>query len=156
MTLENWTRYSRVVSFFVSASFISLRLMPGIKGCNDVRWHTSSYLMVLLCTHPWVLPWRPLGSEGGMPVCTQMLRVALRSTSIRHVNGELRQHLPPSPCHSLLSLQSSKRGAAELPKHTGSKGELGSGHWFCMQPTHDCVSQPGVRPLNPHWGLDLL
>ena len=79
-----------------------------------------------------------------------------RSPSIGWVNCELCRRLPPSLRCSLLSLQSSKSRAAALPKHTGSRGELGFGWWFCMQPVRDCASQPAVRPLNPHAGLDLL
>jgi len=59
----------------ISALFISMSLMPGIKGCDAVQWHTGSYLTVLLCTHWWKLPWRPRSSEGGMHVCIQMLEL---------------------------------------------------------------------------------
>ncbi|XP_040562100.1 uncharacterized protein LOC101751159 isoform X1 [Gallus gallus] len=52
-----------------------MSLMPGIKGCDAVQWHTGSYLTVLLCTHWWKLPWRPRSSEGGMHVCIQMLEL---------------------------------------------------------------------------------
>lgn len=133
--------------------FISLHPVPGIKVCDDIKWHTSSYLTVLLCTHPQMLPWRPCGSAGGMPVCIQMLRVAWRSPSIRRVNWELRQRLPLSLRRSLLSLQSSKRGAAELPKHTGSR-EPGFG-CCCLHAAHTWLCK-SARPLNPHGGIDLL
>lgn len=127
--------------------FISLHPVPGIKVCDDIQWHTSSYLTVLLCTHPQMLPWRPCGSAGGMPVCIQMLRVAWRSPSIRRVNWGLRQRLPLSLHRSLLSLQSSKRGAAELPKHTGF-GMLGA----CSPHMTVQVSQATKSPQ----GIDLL
>lgn len=57
----------------ISALFISMSPMPGIKGCDAVQWHTGSYLTVLLCTHWWKLSGRPRSSEGGMRVCIQML-----------------------------------------------------------------------------------
>lgn len=138
---------------FISASFISMSLMTRIKGCDDVQWHTSSYLTVLLCTHPWMLPWRPCGSESSVPVCIQMLRVAWRSPSVRRVNWELRQHLAPSLLGSWLSLQSSKKGAA-VTERPGVEENWHLGAGFPVQPTTDSASQPGVRLLNPHEGLD--
>lgn len=151
MTPEE-TRYSRVVSFFISASFISTSPTPSIKGCDDVQWHTSSYLTVLLCTHPWMLPWRPRGSEGSVPVCIQMLRVAWRSPSIRRANCKLHQHLSPSLLGSWLSLQSSKKAAA-VTERPGVEESWHLVAGFPAQPMTDSASQPGVRLLNPHKGL---
>lgn len=134
----------------ISALFISMSLMPGIKGCDAVQWHTGSYLTVLLCTHWWKLPWRPRSSEGGMPVCIQMLELLGEA----HPSGGLIGSFVSAAWLLAVSVEL-QEGSSRVTETLGAREGWGLGTVFPVQPTADCASQPAVRLLVLHRGWDL-
>lgn len=147
MTLKNYLHYSRVVPFLVSASFISLCPVPGIKDCDD-QWHRNSCLMVLLCTHWRCCPGDHVAARTAFLFssrCWELLGEALPSG--RLTGGFVSTGPPCCPCRALRGEQLSYQNTP------GAEESWALGTVVFLAVLCGCASHPGVRPLNPHGGL---